>query len=67
MFNLKNQNIDNSFLKNVEKFILIIIQTEGIYSNFCNMDLTGFKRLLIDLKESVEKNKFGEFIQKITL
>lgn len=61
--NLKNDNIQHKFFEDTQKFIPIIVQTEGLFPDYGIIQFSHLERFLKDLKEHIRNDTVEEFLK----
>jgi len=64
MENLKEKHFDVEFLKGVEKFVPIIIQTEGLFPSYGILEFNMFEKFLKELKQLLEDDTIEDFLKR---
>jgi len=61
--NIKENNLDHDFLNRVEKFIPIIVKTEGFITPYGTLQAKNFEKFLKKLRKNVENNTLEKFLK----
>ena len=61
--NIKENNLDHDFLNGVEKFIPIIVKTEGLITPYGTLQAEHFEKFLKKLGKNVENNTLEKFLK----
>ena len=65
-YNIDKGNLPEKFFQGIDKFVLTIIQTEGLLFNNAAMNIEGYEKFLEHLRIALDENKFNDFMESNT-